>query len=120
VSPKISELLKELKEIDPETYTRFYKTLNRLGGSQTENSTIEEILKDELQKSVISRKNGTARKYQITPMNGSDKYLARISRIIGEYPNKKKEHYTGHGDSPAEALLSAYLMLLRGDTSDQD
>ncbi len=113
--PRISEMLKELKQLDPEAYKNFYRKLNRLASPRnTANSTIRNILKSAIEKAI--KDNGSTWEYQIASVNGNGKNLATIFQVIGKGDRRQ---YLGEGYSPAEALLSAYLMALKGDDPNQ-
>lgn len=107
----INKMMNDLKQVDPETYNGFYRYVNRNANShEIGESILREILKDEIQKAIVSRKEGNETVWvsQISTRDDFGKYLATISRS-----NDKEldvmERYLGEGYSPAEALLSAYL-----------
>ncbi len=105
----MGEMLKELKQLDPQTYKNFYRELNRLAAPRnTANSTIRYILENAIGKAI--KDNLSSWEYRITPVNGSDKILATISQVSDK---GDRQRYLGEGYSPAEALLCAYLMALK-------
>jgi hypothetical protein len=107
----INKMMNDLKQVDPETYNRFYRCVNCNANShKIEESVLREILRDEIHKAIVSREdsNGTGWVCQISTRNDFGKYLAIISRSNDEELDGV-ERYLGEGYSPAEALLSAYL-----------
>ena len=107
----INKMMNDLKQVDPETYNRFYRYVNRNANShEIGESILREILKDEIQKAIVSRKEGNETVWvsQISTRNDFGKYLATISRS-NDKELDAMERYLGEGYSPAEALLSAYL-----------
>ncbi len=109
MNTKISEMLRELNQLDPEAYKNFYRRLNRPANPQDiENSTIQDILKSEIETAIIDK--GSTWQYKIISVNGNGQNLATISQAIGK---GNKRQYLGEGCSPAEALLSAYLMAIK-------
>ncbi len=109
MNTKISEKLKELNELDPDAYKNFYRKLNRSAKPKdTENSTIQDTLKSEIETAIIDK--GSMWQYKIVSVNGNGQNLATIFRVIGK---GNKRQYLGEGCSPAEALLSAYLMAIK-------
>ena len=107
----INKMMNDLKQVDPETYNGFYRCINRNANShKIEEIILREILKDELQKAIVSRKeeDGTVWVSQISARNDFGKFFAIIS-CSNDKELDDIEQYLGEGHSPAEALLSAYL-----------